>query len=89
MDTVARRSPLPKRERVITRLVAFFLGLLLAVGAPASVLFRSNQRLELTHASTGLLAAFLVVCLVCAAVGTVFISVGIKGSLPSWLAKRH
>ena len=75
-------------ERGATRALAIILGIFFVLAPIASPLFYEHQRHELATTSVGLLFVAAVVYLACAAVGFIFIAVGLKGRLPAWLAKR-
>lgn len=75
-------------ERSATRVLAIVLGIFFVLGPIASPLFYEHQRHELATAGVRLLFVAAAVYLACAAVGFIFIAVGLKGRLPAWLAKR-
>jgi hypothetical protein len=91
MDTlkVKRSGSSPGgKERPLTRMTAFTLGLLFIIAPLVSPFFYENQRHDLASARIGTLLFFLATYILCAVVGTAFLLVGLKGTLPSWLAKR-
>jgi hypothetical protein len=75
-------------ERWATRVAAFVIGLFLAIGLFVNLLLHSHARRDWLTASPLQLAFMVLVCALSFAMGTVFITIGVKGGLPEWLARR-
>jgi hypothetical protein len=71
------------RERAATRVAAVLLGVFFVIGCPTAVLMHASLRIEL-EATIYKAIIFASISLVGAAVGVVFIFVGIAGYAPTW-----
>lgn len=74
------------RERAMTRVTAVLLGAVFIFGCPFSLLIYPYTRAELA-ASALKLWTFVAASLLCAALGFVFIMVGISGRAPLWFQR--
>jgi hypothetical protein len=86
METNNRHSNWP-RERPVTRVMSILLGSFFIVGIPVSFVIYPNDRIEWASASALKLALMVAVSLVCAAVGLIFIMIGVIGHAPSWFQR--
>ncbi len=77
-----------QKERWVTRIAAFAIGLFSILTPLLAYMTHENSEHEWATAGPLKLIALLAGCAICAAFGTVFLAVGIKGAAPAWLAKH-
>ena len=79
-------------EKAVTRIAAALVGAAFILGPSISPLFYPSQRQELITSPWWLLTAAFLMVVVCAAIGVIFLVVGVTGKLPlrlvEWL-RRH
>ena len=75
-------------EKMVTRIAAALVGAAFILGPTISPFFYPSQRQELTNAPWWLLTAAFLMIVVCAAIGTMFLVVGVTGKLPLRVVKR-
>jgi hypothetical protein len=85
MDEYSHES-VAGRERTMTRVTAALLGALFVFGCPLSLIIYPYTRIELA-ASAFKLWAFVGSSLLCAALGFLFIMVGVTGRAPLWFQR--